>query len=1039
MSCETENIEYWRLVNKYTTISGVGPTIPPSQDHNDGTWNATDIYIGELFINTTDDKIWMRTENGIRQISGTGGTGSTINDYVSASMGGTFSGPIYAPTMSANGMTAFIISASAFDGLYFGSSASTFYGDGSNLTGINVEWNGGTVSNPTYFANQVELGDVILNGPISTGNSYIEIVDDVWVSGGVSASYFVGDGSLLTGIIAATGPNYYTDAATLVGATIVFDRTDATGAYSVDLSPIISTQSINTFTWDNTTNLLELTTIGGSSFQILINTFNDLAITNGITADTVTANNFYGTFTGAFTDDVYTTNAELDGTTAVFYRTDGASYSLDLSPISSTASGTGATQSLAQTLVYGNQTDGYDINLNAGDLIINDNGQQTIRFQETGILAQNKYTTSEYIYNGFLEVRNDVSTSQLAHIRTDLTSGDKITTGVQIDDTTATITSNNETTSNQAFVRADSGSGTSPQAEVRLWALDTYGNVSYMNMNPGVIQVVGYSNDGFSGIEYGDDYSADYTNRSLVDKEYVDNAISGGGITYSGSADYTTFFDSDNSLNYTDTYYNSGRYTVGHYTGTPWVYDHAGKFNVYSPYSLQPAIIAEGGQFGGLFIASDNTAGGQLIGLQAEAYGSQISGNLGLYSKANGTQSANTGAQFVAYNGVVYPGYGDVSNTGLYIDVYSGGVDPSIAGLTNSGIQLIVSGRAGDNNYIGQFQDGSEGVGKVLTCIDATGLATWQTPTGGTSSTPNLTEVLAVGATANAWINLGQTYGIRETGATGSAFRFLSTRSFWNTGAGLNSSAISLYKSGEVVIESSNGIDGVTFTLHDSGTIYSGGVSQDGIQYAADYSAGYTTRSLVDKEYVDNAISGITGSGTWNGGTVSNPTTFTSPTFSFTGLTTTNVTIGTASPQPFGGKFVLGMGTNGKVEKLNISEYLPARTTTNNAAGTSVIMTTPWYDAANDFFEYKYTATKLTSGLSVLGRMVGTLTVFSNADGSLINFSQTGPTPQGDVSGLTFDFTSSGGFLEAKAIVSAGTDTFYIVLHLNAYRSGFYE
>ena len=313
------------------------------------------------------------------------------------------------------------------------------------------------------------------------------------------------------------------------------------------------------------------------------------------------------------------------------------------------------------------------------------------------------------------------------------------------DETWGEIRSENINGSSYAFIRSTDLGGAYPANIMEVGEVGVDWTTLEHNFNEIKIKS---SNTLFYGIQYDQDWSANFTNRSLVDKEYVDLAVAGGGgstgITYSGSTDYTTFFDSDNSLNYTDTYYNSGRYTVGHYPGTPWIWDHAGKFNVYSPYSTQPAIIAEGGQFGAMFIASDNTAGGQLIGIQSFAHGSQVSGNLGLYSRADGTQSANIGGQFVAYNGVLYPGYTGAANTGVFVDVYSGDVDPSIAGLTNSGIQVSVSGRGGDNNYIGQFQDGSEGAGKVLTCIDGTGLATWQTPTpsgGGGTVSQILTQV----------------------------------------------------------------------------------------------------------------------------------------------------------------------------------------------------------------------------------------------------------------------------------------------------------
>jgi len=48
---------------------GVGiATIPSSSDHTDGTWIATDIYIGEFYMNTTNGKIYTRTTTGIEEI-----------------------------------------------------------------------------------------------------------------------------------------------------------------------------------------------------------------------------------------------------------------------------------------------------------------------------------------------------------------------------------------------------------------------------------------------------------------------------------------------------------------------------------------------------------------------------------------------------------------------------------------------------------------------------------------------------------------------------------------------------------------------------------------------------------------------------------------------------------------------------------------------------------------------------------------------------------------------------------------------------------
>ena len=371
MSCDNENIEYWRLVQKYSTISGLEPTIPPSQDHTDGTWSDTDLYIGELFINTFDNKIWMRTEDGIHQISGTGGTGSFVGDYVPTG-GGTFSGPIFSPTMSANGMTAYLITASAFDGMTFGSSQSVYYGDGSNLTGIVATWNGGTVSNPSYFGDTVVFGNgVEFNGPITTTGDCVEINDDLCVSGGVSASYYYGDGSNLTGIVASSS-NYYTEDVYLTGSTLVFDRNDTPAAYSINLDPILGTNSIQTTTWDPITNEFTIITNGGGTFTNEISEFNSLNVTTD-----VTATNFYGTFNGTFSNDVYTTSALLYGTDAVFLRTDGVTYSLDLSSISGGGSGsvgpigpTGATGPQGYRAVMNLSYTGSSLTLGTGSITL---------------------------------------------------------------------------------------------------------------------------------------------------------------------------------------------------------------------------------------------------------------------------------------------------------------------------------------------------------------------------------------------------------------------------------------------------------------------------------------------------------------------------------------------------------------------------------------------------------------------------------------------------------------------------------------------
>jgi hypothetical protein len=47
------------------------PTIPVSNDNNDGTWVDTDIYEGELYLDVTHGKLYTRIGNDIYEITTT--------------------------------------------------------------------------------------------------------------------------------------------------------------------------------------------------------------------------------------------------------------------------------------------------------------------------------------------------------------------------------------------------------------------------------------------------------------------------------------------------------------------------------------------------------------------------------------------------------------------------------------------------------------------------------------------------------------------------------------------------------------------------------------------------------------------------------------------------------------------------------------------------------------------------------------------------------------------------------------------------------
>lgn len=68
-----------RIVIKRDNTPGVIPTIPTSNDHTDGSWYSTDIYVGEFFMNIADNKLWWRSDTGIQLIYYSGMTSTFVD------------------------------------------------------------------------------------------------------------------------------------------------------------------------------------------------------------------------------------------------------------------------------------------------------------------------------------------------------------------------------------------------------------------------------------------------------------------------------------------------------------------------------------------------------------------------------------------------------------------------------------------------------------------------------------------------------------------------------------------------------------------------------------------------------------------------------------------------------------------------------------------------------------------------------------------------------------------------------------------------
>lgn len=63
------NIQDARILIKRSTNAGEVPTAAPSNDHTDGTWDALDIYTGELFLNVADSRAWFRSNTAIIELA----------------------------------------------------------------------------------------------------------------------------------------------------------------------------------------------------------------------------------------------------------------------------------------------------------------------------------------------------------------------------------------------------------------------------------------------------------------------------------------------------------------------------------------------------------------------------------------------------------------------------------------------------------------------------------------------------------------------------------------------------------------------------------------------------------------------------------------------------------------------------------------------------------------------------------------------------------------------------------------------------------
>jgi len=189
-----------RIQFKYSTIGGTQPTIAPSMDHTDGSWSPTDLYVGEFFLNAVDDTMWVRTLNGIVPLtSGTTSINiSTYVNKTGDTMTGELVLPTMSATTGI--YSPYIYSDVFSGGTYYGDGSNltnipytTF--TGGTVNGYTTFTNGVDLTSASVSANTIDTagGLNFINGDVSVGNN-------LDVTGAVTATTYYGDGSNLTGL-----------------------------------------------------------------------------------------------------------------------------------------------------------------------------------------------------------------------------------------------------------------------------------------------------------------------------------------------------------------------------------------------------------------------------------------------------------------------------------------------------------------------------------------------------------------------------------------------------------------------------------------------------------------------------------------------------------------------------------------------------------------------------------------------------------------------------------------------------------------------
>jgi hypothetical protein len=228
------------------------------------------------------------------------------------------------------------------------------------------------------------------------------------------------------------------------------------------------------------------------------------------------------------------------------------------------------------------------------------------------------------------------------------------------------------------------------------------------------------------GLEYALNYHSGYTLRSLVDKEYVDNAISGGGVSFGSQYQVPRVNGSGNNFDYGGLLFNGTNMAIGTALASNKILLAEGSANQVV---IEAKSVGGGVLFRGVTFPTSGAA--MIVGINAEITtdgthtGTMVGADLDLKYKAGSARTI----------GEVYglrlrdPLLADANVTiNDLSQIYLGELGNITKGSGEwYGIHQVEASVLNKFNGTMQFSDGSEGnIGYVWTSTDLNGTGQWQ-------------------------------------------------------------------------------------------------------------------------------------------------------------------------------------------------------------------------------------------------------------------------------------------------------------------------